>query len=60
MARTLAQSDLPRAVRYHDERRCEGLMHLSGPAAPLSYRLAYTTLGFASAEKLARTLRRKS
>lgn len=58
MARTLAKLDLAEAARYHDERKIEQLIDVSGPAAPLSYRAAYRTLGFSFAEKLASTLRR--
>ncbi len=57
MSRTLVQHDLAKAADYHEERRARGLIHLAGPAAPLSYRLAYRTLGFKAAEKLARLLR---
>lgn len=60
MARTLAKLDLAEAARYHDERKREQLIHLDGPAAPLSYRTAYRTFGFSFAEKLASTLRRTS
>lgn len=60
MARTLAKTDPAGAVRYHAGRRREGLIHLAGPAAPVSYRIAYSLLGFSAAEKLARAVRRKS
>ena len=53
MARTLATADLAEAGAYHRERAARGLIHLAGPAAPLSYRLAHRLLGFAGAEKLA-------
>jgi len=53
MARQLARYDLARAIAYHDARRSEGLIALDGPAAPALYRLAYRTLGFAAAERLA-------
>jgi len=53
MARTLAKSDRAAAAEYHRERRARQLIHLEGPAAPLSYQLIYRTLGFASAERLA-------
>ena len=58
MARTLAKLDPAEAARYHDERKREQLIHLAGPAAPLSYRTAYRTFGFSFAEKIASTLRR--
>ncbi len=58
MARTLAKLDPAEAARYHDERRREQLIHVSGPAAPLAYRVTYHTFGFSFAEKLASTLRR--
>jgi hypothetical protein len=53
MSRTIAKTDLTGAVSYHRERAGRGLIHLAGPAAPRSYRLAHRLLGFASAEKLA-------
>ena len=58
MARTLAKFDLAEATAYHDERKRERLIHVAGPAAPLSYRTAYHTFGFSFAERLASTLRR--
>lgn len=57
MARSLATSDLDRATRYHDERKQRGLIHVQGPAAPASYRIAYRLLGFRGAEALARRIR---
>lgn len=60
MARTLAKHDLVEAARYHAERGENGLLHLDGPAAPVWYRLAYRTLGFAATEKLARRVRGKN
>jgi glycosyltransferase involved in cell wall biosynthesis len=60
MARTLAKLDLAEAARYHRDRKEERLIHLAGPAAPLSYRAAYRTLGFTFAERLASTLRRRA
>jgi len=53
MARTLAKYDPAAAAEYHRERQARQLIHLDGPAAPLSYQLVYRTLGFASAERLA-------
>ena len=58
MSRTLARLDLNEAARYHDELMREQLIHVAGPAAPLSYRTAYRAFGFSFAEKLASTLRR--
>lgn len=58
MSRTFAKSDLAGAAAYHAERKAKGLIHLSGPAAPLSYRIIYSLLGFSTAEKIARRLRR--
>jgi glycosyltransferase involved in cell wall biosynthesis len=55
MARKLASEDLDCASRYHAARKRE--IRLAGPAAPAAYRLAYRTLGFGGAEKLARLLR---
>jgi GT2 family glycosyltransferase len=57
MGRTLARYDLPRAARYHRQKKRAGLIHLSGPAAPLSYRAIYRVLGFSLAEKVAAGLR---
>jgi glycosyltransferase involved in cell wall biosynthesis len=57
MARTLAKGDRREAVAYHRERRSAGLIHLSGPAAPASYRAIYRLLGFRGAEQLASALR---
>lgn len=53
MARTVARHDLDEAVAYHAGRKERGLIRLEGPAAPRSYQLAYRTLGFAMAERLA-------
>ena len=58
MARTLAKLDLAGAARYHRDRKREQLIHVSGPAAPQSYRTAYRLLGFSFAEKLAAMSRR--
>jgi hypothetical protein len=55
MARKLASDDLDFATRYHSARKCD--MRLAGPAAPMSYRVAYRAFGFNAAEKLARGLR---
>ncbi len=60
MSRTLAKLDLAEAARYHDARKHEQLIHLAGPAAPLSYRTAYRAFGFSFAEKMAATLRRSA
>jgi glycosyltransferase involved in cell wall biosynthesis len=60
MARTLALEDLTKATRYHRDRRAEGLIHPSGPASPLSYRIAYGLLGFTLAEKIAAARRNGS
>ena len=57
MSRTLARYDLPLAARYHRQKKRAGLIHLAGPAAPLSYRAAYHLLGFSLAEKVAAGLR---
>ena len=57
MSRTLARYDLPRAARYHRQKKRAGLIRLAGPAAPLSYRAAYHLLGFSFAEKVAVGLR---
>jgi glycosyltransferase involved in cell wall biosynthesis len=57
MSRTLARFDLAEARAYHRERKAAGLIQLDGPAAPRTYRLSYSILGFAGAEKLARALR---
>ena len=60
MARTVARYDLDEAAAYHDGRKERGLIHLEGPAAPLTYLLAYRALGFAAAEKLADRSRKPS
>ena len=57
MARTLAKSNLSEARQYFRARRQEGLIRMSGPAAPQLYRLACRVLGFAGAELLARGAR---
>jgi glycosyltransferase involved in cell wall biosynthesis len=57
MARTLAKYDLTAATAYQTERQAHALLHLSGPAAPASYRLIYHLLGFPRAERLSRLLR---
>ena len=57
MARTFAKQDIAGAAAYHTERKAKGLIHLGGPAAPLSYRVMYSLFGFAAAEKIARRLR---
>lgn len=57
MARTLAKDDLEQAIAYAQERQANGLWVVTGPAAPLKYRIAYRTMGFAGAEKLARRAR---
>jgi hypothetical protein len=53
MARSLAKYDLAEAETYHRERRARHLFYLHGPAAPAAYQIAYHTLGFARAERLA-------
>ena len=58
MARTFAKHDLAGAAAYHAERKAKGLIHLAGPAAPLSYRIICSLLGFTTAEKFARWMRR--
>jgi glycosyltransferase involved in cell wall biosynthesis len=57
MSRTLAKYDLAEAATYHREKVGRDLIALEGPAAPLSYRVAYRALGFTGAEKLSRSLR---
>jgi GT2 family glycosyltransferase len=57
MARTRARYDLPGAATYHRERKQKGLISARGPAAPLTYQIAYTLLGFTAAEKIARFVR---
>jgi len=55
MARKLAGSDLPFAVRYHNARKQD--IRLAGPAAPQTYQFAYRALGFRAAEWIARAMR---
>ncbi len=57
MARTFANHDLAGAAAYHAERKAKGLIRLAGPAAPFSYRLFHSLLGFTAAEKIARWMR---
>jgi hypothetical protein len=57
MARTLAKNDIARAAAYYRQRQRAGLIRVTGPAAPASYRFVRSVLGFAGAEKLARALR---
>jgi hypothetical protein len=57
MSRTWARYDLAGATTYHNERKRKGLIWLNGPAAPMSYRLAYSLLGFTRAERIARAMR---
>jgi hypothetical protein len=57
MARLFAREDLEQAAAYHSQRRTAELIHLEGPAAPLTYRIAYRLLGFRIAERLARAAR---
>jgi GT2 family glycosyltransferase len=57
LARTWAQHDLAQARGYLAERRARTGVRLAGPAAPMSYRVAYYLLGFGGAERLARRLR---
>ncbi len=57
MARTLARYDLAAAAAYHRDRMDKRLLHLEGPAAPAIYQLAYRTLGFVRAERLAASRR---
>jgi GT2 family glycosyltransferase len=53
MARMMARDNIERASKYVVDRRAAGLMQPSGPAAPLTYRIAYHLLGFERAERLA-------
>jgi GT2 family glycosyltransferase len=57
IARTWARYDLRGAKTYHDERKRRGLIRPGGPAAPFSYRITYSLLGFTLAERIARALR---
>jgi GT2 family glycosyltransferase len=57
MARTRARYDLPGAAAYLGERKQKGLISPRGPAAPLTYRIAYKLLGFTAAERIARFAR---
>ena len=53
MARSWAKYDRDAADQYHRERQAKQLIHLEGPAAPMSYQIIYRTLGFSTAERLA-------
>jgi glycosyltransferase involved in cell wall biosynthesis len=57
MARTLATQNLQQAKEYYVARRNEGLISVSGPAAPWKYRFALSCLGFSAAEQLAKATR---
>lgn len=57
MSRTWARYDLTGAATYHHERKRKGLIRLAGPAAPFSYRLTHSLLGFNRAERIARAMR---
>lgn len=58
MARTLAKSDLSAAVEYVTERKSRGPFRVIGPAAPMKYVLAYRSIGFKNAERIATRIRR--
>jgi GT2 family glycosyltransferase len=57
MSRTFAKHDLAGAAKYLAAQKAKGLIRLAGPAAPLSYRILYSLLGFTAAERVARWLR---
>lgn len=57
MSRTFAKHDLAGAASYLAGQKSKGLIHLGGPAAPLSYRIFYSLLGFIAAERVARWMR---
>ncbi|MEO6753389.1 MAG: glycosyltransferase [Chthoniobacteraceae bacterium] len=57
MSRTFAKHDLPDAAAYHAGQKAKGLIHPAGPAAPHSYRVIYSLLGFTAAERVARWMR---
>ena len=57
MSRTFAKHDLAGAAAYLTAQKAKGLIQLSGPAAPLSYRMIYSMLGFTAAERMARWMR---
>jgi hypothetical protein len=56
-ARTMARFDLAEAAAFCAERKARGIFHVGGPAAPTSYRIIHSLLGFSAAEKIARLLR---
>ena len=56
-ARTIARFDLAEAATYSAERKSRGPFAVTGPAAPTSYRIAHSILGFSAAEKIARLMR---
>ena len=56
-ARTIARFDLAEAATYVAQRKARGTYTLTGPAAPLSYRILHNILGFTAAEKIARLIR---
>jgi len=55
--RMLARHDLPEAVRREKQLGAEGRLRMDGPAAPPSYRMLHSVLGFRLAEKTAGMLR---
>lgn len=57
MSRTFAKHDLADAAAYHAGQKAKGLIHPAGPAAPHSYRVIYSLLGFTAAERVARWMR---
>jgi glycosyltransferase involved in cell wall biosynthesis len=57
MARTLAKLHPKTAAHYYRDRRERGMIHLSGPAAPRSFRFLHTIAGFCAAESVAKYTR---
>ena len=57
MARTIAKYDLSEAKGYFHSRRRKGLITVSGPAAPKSYRVIQSLAGFSNAERVAAWIR---
>jgi hypothetical protein len=56
-ARTMARFDLAEASAFCAERKTRGPIAATGPAAPTSYRLIYSLLGFSTAERVAKWMR---
>jgi glycosyltransferase involved in cell wall biosynthesis len=57
-ARTIAAKNLHEGINFYNRCRKLGLMHPSKNAAPTVYRVIYHLLGFAMAERIAKSMRK--